>query len=130
MINTTDNGENKIENGEQKNAEDARFTAFDQAGNPNKGDAEGSDGKNAVKNDGCHIGTNQREYEKEIAKRHQNAEGKRRPNKGHIDRRRLQNCGGNGKRKHGKHEIRAHMTDKGFQSGNKFFHNFHQFFLS
>ena len=130
MIYTTDHGKNNIEHGEEKDAEDRSSAAFDRTGNPDEGEREGSDRKNAVDHHVGNVGADQREHEEQIAKRNQSAEGSRGPDQNEVYRGTLQKVGDHSEKEHNAHEVRAHMTDIRAQNRNKFFHIvFYSFFL-
>ena len=86
MIYTTDDRQNNIKYGEEKDTEKTCSSAFDQTGNPNEGNGEGSDRENAVKNDIHDIRADQRNHKKQVTKSNQQAKGQRSPDQGYIYR--------------------------------------------
>ena len=116
------------ENGEEKNTENCGSAAFDRTGNPDERERKGSDRQHTVKHNVRHVGTNQREHEKQITKRNQRTEGKRRPDQNKVDRGALQQIGNQTEKDHNAHKICARVSDIGFQNRSKFFHIF-LFFL-
>ena len=111
MISTTDRSQNNIKNGEKKHAEHSGSSALDHIRRPYESDRKGSNAQNTVKENIHHIGSDQGEYEQEIAERNQSAEQKRGPDQGQIDRRTSRCIGKEHERQNGKHEICTHMPN-------------------
>lgn len=130
MIDTTNDRQNNIENREEKNTKHSCSSALNYTGNPNERKRKGSNGKNTVNHNVCHIRTNQREHKEQITKRNQCPERSRWPNQNKINGRTFQQIGNHSEKNHNDHKIYTHMTEIRFQNRTKFFHIvFYSFFF-